>query len=269
MKTLLLTLAACTLFVSLALADPATFTWSEHPGPIAGFKIYDTVNPGVYGAPVATITPGTATSHTMEIAQKTDATRHYFTITAFKDSGVESLKSNEVSKLISALPVIVVLPKPLAPVLTLSNITETSAEVSWLPVDDGTGKSALVNVRLSLASTPYWGSMDSLVCPSSPCTIPVLPGKQYRLQAVAWRAETPKNIFGPFSESVSFTTPDSPPGEPKGLTVTKATTDEIIISSLVVDCPIVRTSTKNSNGLINVRTINCIKDLSKTEEVEP
>ena len=258
MKAILITLlASSTLFVGLAFADPVTLSWDAHPGPIAGFKVYDSVNPGVYGAPVATITSGTATSHTMEVAPMTAATTHYFTVTTYKPSGVESLKSNEVSKLISSLPVI---QKPGTPVLTIANINETGIEVSWEPVNDGTGAQARVDIRIAQAN-PGWGSMVSQVCPSSPCTITGLqPGTAYSMQSVAWRPHPVKNVFGLLSNVVPFTTlVEPPPDPPVGLTVTRATPTEVIIQASARDCPSVRTSTEGSSGLVHVRTVSCVQ----------
>jgi hypothetical protein len=240
------------------LADPVTLSWDAYHETIAGFKVYDSVTPGIYGAPIATIASGTATSHTMEIAQRTDATTHYFTITAFKASGVESPRSNEVSKLISALPIIVVIPNPGTPMVSVSNISQTSADVSWLPVDDGTGAHAILDIRLSLATVTNWGEMTSYACPSSPCTINgLLPGHRYSVRAVAKRVEG-KNVFGLLSNIVTFDTQaEPPPVEPTGLTISKATPEEVIISASVLDCPSVSTSTKGSNSLVSVRTVSC------------
>lgn len=261
MKYLSLTILSFLCVVSIASADPVTLSWDAHPGPIAGFKVYQSVVPGVYGDPTATIQSSTATSHSFDVPQTQLATTYYFTITAFKPSGVESVKSNEVSKTIPAIPIVSVTPKPGTPVLSIAKMTQTGAEVSWAPVDDGTGSPAKIDVRIG-PSTATWGSMVSQVCPVSPCTITGLtPGTAYRLVALAWRPDPVKNVFGPFSEPVPFSTlpPDvePPPPPPAGLKVTKATPEEVIVSALVKDCPNVRTSTKGSTSVVTVRSWKC------------
>ena len=258
MKVFLALLAAYTLSVGIAFADPVTLSWDAHTGPIAGFKIYDSVTPGVYGAPVATIASSTATSYTIEVARVAAATMHYFTITVFKASGLESLKSNEVSKLISSIPVI---PNPGIPVLTIANISETGVEVSWGSVDDGMGAQAQVNIRIGRSPNTGWGSMVSQACPSSPCTITGLtPGTAYSIQSVAWRPDPVRNVFGLLSTIVLFTTlAEPPPSPPVGLRVTQATPTEVIIQASATDCPSVSTSTIGSSSLMHVRTVSCVQ----------
>lgn len=249
-------------FVGVAYADPVTLSWDAYPGPIAGFKVYQSVVPGVYGVPRATIASGEASSHTFDIAQNKLPTTYYFTITAFSASGVESAKSNEVSKVIDAFAIPAVTPNPGKAVLVLANITKTSVEVSWDPIDDGTGSPAKIDIRMSLAANPGWGSMATQICPSSPCLITgLLPGTAYIMQAVAWRPGQTKNIFGPLSTVLSFSTVppdvDPIPTPPVGLKVTKAEPAQVIISASLNDCPYVVTSTKGSTSAMSMMTVSC------------
>ncbi len=251
------------IYIGAAQADPVTLSWDAYQGTIAGFKVYKSTTPGVYGTPMTTIASATATSHTFDIPQAQLATTYYFTLTAYKLSGVESVKSNEVSKVISAIPVIAVIPNPGSVVLSIDKITQSGVEVSWLPVDDGTGTPAKIDVRIG-SSTTSWGSMVSQVCPLSPCTITGLTLEApYKLQAVAWRPDPIKNVFGLLSEIVAFSTllseVDPIPTPPVGLKVTKAESSQIIISALVKDCPHVITSTKGSTSMVSVRTVSCVQ----------
>lgn len=116
MKHLFLISAVLVLFALPLLAVPASpgitltldpqtgqlsVAWEPHPqaAQLAEFRFYHTLTSGVYaGAPVATFTPGTAT--TGSIPAPTVLGRHYYTLTAVWIQGgvtLESDRSNEVN----------------------------------------------------------------------------------------------------------------------------------------------------------------------------
>ena len=84
---------------TLKWTPPTTFTDGTTLVPatdLSGFKVYTGTASGVYGTPIL-ITGGTATTYTMSIGSGTT----YFSITAVGTTGLESVKSAEVSKTVT------------------------------------------------------------------------------------------------------------------------------------------------------------------------
>ncbi len=238
----------------LAGADTATFSWEANSeNDLAGYKLYQSTVAGQYGAPTATL--GLVTGHALTLPTLEVDQRYYFTLTAFNQAGKESAKSSEVSKLIVGIPI----PRPGIPVLTVSEMTQTSLTVSWPYVDDGKGQPAMIDVRV--APVPIsWGSATSMLCTDSPCVISgLMPGTPYEIQAVSSRIGPPK-VFGQLSAVVTGTTlqPDVPLS-PKGLTISKSDPGEIVIMAQSTDCPRIITSTIGSTAAVLKRTVRCMK----------
>lgn len=243
--------------VAPATAADVVLNWNANTeSDLAGYKIYQSTISGQYGAPVATL--GKVTATTLVLPQLTVDTTYFFAITAYDSAGNESGKSNEVSKLIAGLPP--ALPAPGTPVLTVA-AQSTELLVAWIPVPDGAGGTAAVDIRLGVP-TDHWGLMVSQSCPSSPCRIAGLtPSTDYLVQAVAYRAGTP-NVFGPLSAIVTVKTTapvDLPPAPPTGLQISSATASQVVIVASAKDCTRVLTSTKGTTSAQQVRTVTCVK----------
>jgi hypothetical protein len=85
---------------TLKWTPPTTFTDGTPLVPatdISSFKIYSGTASGVYGAPIV-VTGGTTTTYTMTIGTGTT----YFALSVVGINGLESVKSAEVSKTITA-----------------------------------------------------------------------------------------------------------------------------------------------------------------------
>jgi hypothetical protein len=85
-----------TLTVSAPTISSATLTWdSNTDSDLAGYKIYQAIASGVYGAALATVPAGTVTYQATGLSANTT---YFFVITAYDIAGNESAYSNEVSK---------------------------------------------------------------------------------------------------------------------------------------------------------------------------
>ena len=82
--------------------DTAILTWHPNTEPnLVGYKIYMSTTSGQYGAPITTV--GKRTTYEVTVEAKKD-TMYYFVVTAYDAAGKESVKSNEVSKIIKGTP---------------------------------------------------------------------------------------------------------------------------------------------------------------------
>ena len=243
-----------------AAEKPATLTWDPNTETdLAGYRIYQSTVSGQYGAPVATV--GTVTQYTFTLPELVTEQRYYFTLTAYDLAQNESAKSNEVSRLITALPPLPPIPKPGTPVLLVSARTTTSITVAYAPAPDGAGGTALVGIRY--ARTPIlWDAAPESPCMASPCTITGLtPGTSYDVQAVAYRGTVNVNaVFGALSTVVTITTLpiDVPPAPPGGLRIASATPGMIVIVASAAECARVVTSTAGSTVAVRKRTLTCV-----------
>ncbi len=82
--------------MSLAWDAPTTNADGTPLTDLAGFKIYYGTTPGVYGTPKDV--PG-ATVTTYDLTGLTPGTTYYIAATAYDTSGIESVRSSEVSGL--------------------------------------------------------------------------------------------------------------------------------------------------------------------------
>ena len=84
------------LTLSATVAGTVSLAWNANSETdLSGYKVYKGTSSGAYAAPVATL-PKTTTSYTLAGLQT--GTTYFFTITAYDNSGNESLHSAEVSK---------------------------------------------------------------------------------------------------------------------------------------------------------------------------
>lgn len=107
MKRLLFVIALMLFALPCLAQSTVTFAWDPHPetSQITGFKLYQTKTCGTYsGTPIATFTPGTAT--TGSIAKPTSFGKYCHVLTAYADDSlvvmgfIESDHSNEVSLIV-------------------------------------------------------------------------------------------------------------------------------------------------------------------------
>lgn len=235
-------------------AATANLTWSPNTEEdLAGYKVYKSTVSGQYdrSTPVATLDKN-QTSYTVQLPDPLVDTPYFFVLTAHDLTGNNSEFSNEVTKVIAAIP------KPDIGAVTAGVSTTTSITVLFPVVLDGTGQPAKVNVRYAVAPIA-WGSATSATCTGSPCVIPGLtPGVTYEVQVVWYRAGTP-NVFGAITAPLAIATlqPDLPPAPPKGLIVASMDAEKIIVVASRMDCPRLVTSTKGSTATQLVRTVTC------------
>jgi hypothetical protein len=84
------------LTVNSAPTSSVTLTWNQNSeSDLAGYKVYRSTTPGVYGAPIATLQGNVATYQATGLQA---GTTYYFVVTAYDSSGNESGFSNEVSR---------------------------------------------------------------------------------------------------------------------------------------------------------------------------
>jgi hypothetical protein len=255
------TIAMMLAFILPAWGETGTLTWDANTeGDLAGYRIYQSNVSGQYAAPLASVGK-TITSYAVTLVPTSMDQRFFFVVTAFDLAGNESKFSSEVNKLIAAVPVPV---KPGVPVLHVTARTTTTLTVTYDPVPDGLGGSGVANVAIRIALAPIsWGSAQEAVgpCPASPCVITGLaPDTSFDLQAVAYRGTPNVNaVFGALSAITTIKTLpiDAPPAPVKGLTISKATADEVVIVAKVSECPRVTTSTKGSTAAVIQRTVTC------------
>lgn len=96
--TFLLVTAACASLIPTLTDRTASLSWDAGEGSdVVGYKIYQAIAPGVYGAPIATV-PLNVTRYTL--TGLASGTTYFFTVTAYTSNGAESSFSNEVSKAI-------------------------------------------------------------------------------------------------------------------------------------------------------------------------
>ena len=113
---------------SLMAAD-AVLNWNPSSSPnIAGYKIYYGQTSMTYGPPISV---GSQTSYTVT---NLAAGTHYFAVTAYTTSGVESDFSSEVSTTVSGPPVAPPgdTTKPVISAVVVSGITPSSAAITWI-----------------------------------------------------------------------------------------------------------------------------------------
>ena len=248
-------LALLCLLPSLALADvTATLSWTANTeSDLAGYKLYEGVQPGVYGSPPTVL--GIVTTIVRTYSDPLAPITRYYALTAIDTSGNESGKSNEVSKTFA--PVIVT-PKPFAPTLRVDAMSDTSLIVSYDQVDDGDGGVSSIDIRYGTESTS-WGTMTSVFPCASPCIIRNLtPGTRYAVQAVAFRGALNVNaVFGPLAPVSLATTLPAPIQPPRGLTIVSQTADSIVIVADASACKSVKTLWTGSTPTTHRRVITC------------
>ena len=250
-------LAMLWILPSLALAEVSTtLSWTANTeSDLAGYKLYEGVQPGVYGASVVTL--GLVTTNTITYPDPVAPITRYYAITAIDTSGNESGKSNEVSKTFAP---VIVQPKPSVPVLRVDAMSDTSLIVSYDPVDDGVGGVAGIDIRYGTEGTS-WGAMTSVFPCPSPCIIRALtPSTRYVVQAVAFRGTMTVNaVFGPLSPVVLFTIVPTTPIPPRGLTIVSQTADRVIIEGDGKTCKTVKTLWTGSTPATHRRVVTCVR----------
>lgn len=225
---------------------------------LACYKVYRSTVSGEYGASVATL-PKDQTNYILAIAREITDRIHFFTLTACDLAGNESGKSNELSKLIAAIPTI---PTPGMPVLTVTSTVTGEVTVTWSDVPDGRGGIAKVNIRYGIPPI-LWGSLPSALCETSPCKISeLLPDTLYGVKGVAYRADATRNIFGTITTEVQVRTLgviDFPPDPPKGIIIGKEEENEVQLLALVENCRELTTSAIGSSDEIHKLSVKCVK----------
>jgi hypothetical protein len=127
----------------LLWAETATLTWNANTeSDLAGYKLYQGTASGQYGPPVDL---GNVTTTTVTLPSLAMDRTYYFAITAYDLARNESGKSNEVNKLIPAVPAPVVLLPPAA-------LRYADGKMSWDAVAGATGGYLL---RVHEIGTPY------------------------------------------------------------------------------------------------------------------
>lgn len=255
-------LAGCLLALlwflpSLALAEvTVTFIWDANTeSDLAGYKLYEGVQPGVYGPSVITLGP--VMTHTITYPDPASAITRYYALTAIDTSGNESGKSNEVAKAFAPVPVP---PRPSVPALTVTAMSDTVLLVSYASVDDGVGGAANIDIRYGTEGT-QWGAMTSVFPCPSPCGIRNLtPSTRYVVQAVAFRGTMNVNaVFGPIAPVSLVTTLPAPIQPPRGLTIVSQTADSLVIVADASACKSVKTLWTGSTPAIHRRVVTCVK----------
>ena len=225
---------------------------------LACYKVYKSTVSGEYGAPIATLSKD-QTSYMLAVAREITDRINFFTLTACDLSGNESRKSNEVSKLIPAIPAV---STPGMPILTVTSAVAGEILVTWPDVPDGKGGVAKVDIRYGMPPT-QWGALPSAGCTGSPCKIPVLLlDVLYEVKGVAYRAGPTGNIFGTITTGVQVRTSgviDFPPDPPKGIIISKETEEELVIIALVEDCKELIISAIGTTETIHKLTTRCSK----------
>lgn len=248
-------LAGLLVFLTVSLASALTLQWEPNTEPdIASYSLYAcAVVPATCNNKIADINhPNT----TVQIPTPS-VTTHY-SLSAKDAVPNESGRSNTVTFVVTTAP-----PAIGTPVVTIGNISSTIITVAVPDGSDGMGGTAKVDLRYAI-SPIGWGSAPSAVCPAFPCTISGLtPGTKYDFQAVYYRGTFNLDaVFGPVSAPVQATTlvaDTMPPAPPKGLEITSATTDTIVITAASADCARVVTSTKGSTSMRWKRTVTCLR----------
>lgn len=256
MRTLLLLLSLLLTMAMPASAADVTLSWNANTeSDLAGYKIYRSTISGRYGAPEATV--GKVTTYTLTLPQLAVDTTYFFAITAVDLAGNESKMSNEVSKVVAALP-------PPPPVLAApANFRYDAGTIRWDAVTGATGGYFL---RVHEAGTPYDPCSAMTFCNetvgSLMATSKVLTLKPNTLYDMWVHAVAADGTVGESSGN-SFTTPaapvDLPPAPPTGLQITSATASQVVLVASAKDCTRVLTSTKGSTAAQQVRTITCVK----------
>lgn len=240
-------------------AATVTLSWNKNTETdLAGYKVYMREEGQVYGAAFSVINDKTAATALVNLPDTTVDRKVSFSLTAFDLTGNESGKSNEISKLIAGI--VVVVPKPGAIALTVVATGQHSVRITWPFVDDGTGKAASVNIRFA-AGLIAWGSAPSTTCTVSPCDVTgLLTDTDYQFQGVAFRAGTP-NVFGVIPAAISVRTLNdtTPPPPPSGLTISKATIDQVIVVAQASECRQVAVDQTASTVDQHQLRLNCVR----------
>lgn len=249
MKKLLLAILMCMIPVMVE-AGTGTLTWTANTEPdLGGYNVYCGKASGVYNAPIKL---GKVTTYTVDLPTLTVDQKYFCAITAYDAAGNESVKSNEVSKTIIGVPVIMLGTPTNFKAVTVNGKTT----LSWDAVPNVTG----YLLRIHLKGTPYDPCNTMVVCSPVITTRSMelpLPAGDYD----AWvHAATSLTVFGP-SQGIAFTVPilDVPPANPQGLSISKASTDEVIIVAKVVDCRDITVNMAGSTSVSNIRTVQCVR----------
>ncbi len=252
-------LASGLLVSPVFAAKSASLSWEANTEPdLKGYKVYRGLLNCAAQGPLEPLTDaGLVTTYT-DATIPDAATEVCYRLTAYDKAGNESAPSAQATKTFAAVP-----PPPAmgTPVITVGTISATTVTVTVPVGGDGTGGTAKVDLRYAIAPIG-WGSAPSAVCPAFPCTIPGLtPGTKYDFQAVYYRGSFDLDaVFGPVSAPVQATTlvmDTTPPAPPKGLEITSATPDTVVITAAIGDCARVVTSTKGSTSTRWKRTVTC------------
>lgn len=92
------------------LGATATLTWNPNTeSDLAGYRIYQGTITGQYGPPTDV---GLSTTYTVTLPQLTIDQTYFFAVTAYDLANNESLKSSEVSKLVTGIPNVDAPPAP-------------------------------------------------------------------------------------------------------------------------------------------------------------
>lgn len=236
-------------------AADVTLSWQANTEPdLAGYKLYQSTTSGQYAAPVATL--GNVTTHTVTVPTPPADSTYYFTLSAYDLAGNESGKSNEVSRLVAGVPVAPTLPPP-------TNFRYEAGAMKWDAMPQATGGYYL---RVHEIGTPYSPCDATLYCnngvnslTATSKTLTFKPGTQYD----AWIHSVAADGTVGTSTGIAFTTAvapvDLPPANPKGLQITSATAEKIVLLASAADCRSLTTSTSGSTATTLKRTITCVR----------
>lgn len=210
-----------------ALAGDAVLTWNANSeADLAGYRVYVGLRTGFFNLPVPEVVVrldvGKVTTWT--VPNLAEGLTYYFVVTAYDTAGNESAPSNEGSK---AIPILPDTTPPLISSITASNLTATSAIISW-----GTNEPA--DTRIEYGTTLSYGSFtplaSALLTVHSQSLSNLVPGTLYHYRVHS------RDAAGNLATSADhiLTTPPSPdsaaPTVPGSLTATAVSSSRVNLS---------------------------------------
>lgn len=235
-----------------ASASTGALTWTANTeADLAGYKIYRSTFSGQYGVPIATV--GTVTSYTAIFPDQPTDQPYFFTITAYDLAGNESGKSLEVRKLVAGIPVVV-------PTATWTIIGDPTTGVWGASLSTTLAEPFVTEVWLNnaLHHTESFTPRCLTEATGGACSTQTYPPGTYMLEARLLQNNVEK-VRTSITVVVPAPTPpvDVPPVPPTGLTITKATPEEVIVTARLANCARVLTSTSESTSVGTTYTMRC------------
>lgn len=239
-------------------AATGILTWPANTvgAEVGGYNVYCGKASGVYNAPIKL---GLVTTYSVDLPTLTVDQMYFCAITALGLTGLESGKSNEVSKLVAGVPVVIVPPVVLPVLITDFKAVTVNGKttLSWTLV----GPATLSALRVHKVGTPYDPCTSTVYCPQAGETITSWVSNLAPGDYDAWvHGLVPNNVWNP-AQGLKFTVPipvPVPPAIPGGLKISKATDSEVVITASIADCPNVL-ATQLVTLTQHTNTITCTK----------